>query len=309
MATSAAQIEALCDAWCAASKTPEGGMAIGGATERHRLLANGVVFYELDFDGLCAAITGTSRVLLRPGLNTVVSQDHFALWSWCAELLLSPRAGFFSRDQFEITALFETTVHAALASCRRPTQSREEWEAENKRFELLPHHAKYFVEKSHLSLAYLGFPLLEAMTKRACSAYLDLSGNVVSKFSIPRKKGGTRSYNIGDQVSSLRDLLHLHYSLVAKPELSNRISKLRSHVSELDSSQDPFDIVYAWRNESLHGSANFQTIGGTLLNWSLLISLSELEASFEKHREVVLKHCQWELQSSFRSSWSFYPPY
>ncbi len=308
MSVSAAQIEKLCDDWCAATQAAGGGMAIGRDTEKYRLLANGVVFHELNFEPLCAAITGTTKVLLRPGLNTVVDHDHFALWAWCAELLLSPGSQVFSQDQFEIKSLFETAVHAALANCRRPPANREERKTQSKLIDLQPHHAKYFVQNAHLALAYLSFPLLEAMTKRACSAFVDLSGSVRSKFSIPRKKGGVRSYDLGEQCSSLRDLLHLHFSIVAAPQLRSLIDKLRIHLSELDRAQDPFDLVYGWRNDSLHGSASFQTIGGTLLSWSFLISLAELEPSFAMHRQTVLEHCRREAQSGYRSPWSFYPP-
>src|SRR5215217_116395 len=86
----AAEIEKLCDDWCTASITPAGGMAIGANTEKFRLLANGVNFHELSHEQLCAALIGLSKVLLRPGLNTIVHQDHSALWAWCGELLLNP---------------------------------------------------------------------------------------------------------------------------------------------------------------------------------------------------------------------------
>ena len=183
MILSAAEIEKLCDDWCAASKNQSSGMTLGKDTEKYRLLANGVVFHELDFASLCAALTGTARVLLRPRLCMVVDDDHLALWAWCAELLLCPQSQFFSLDQIEIKSLFETSVHAALANCRRmppKPASREEWIEQHRISERQPHHAKYFVENAYLTLAYLGFPLLEAMTKRACSAYVAFDGRVTS---------------------------------------------------------------------------------------------------------------------------------
>lgn len=314
MTLSAEDITRLCDEWCAATKTPEGGMAIGQRSEKYRLLANNIVFHELDYDAHCAALVGTSKVLLRPGLNTIIDQDHFWLWSWCGELLLSPRAQFFSQDQHEIKSLLGTSIHAALASCRKPPASKEEWEEQNRITDMQPHHAKHFVQNGHIVLAYLAFPLLEAITKRACSSYVDFEGKVISRFSVSKKSGQIKDYDPNgafhqQQCSSLRDLLFLHYTHIADADLQGRLDKLRDHLSELDSSQDPFDLIYAWRNQSLHGSTNFQTIGGTLLNLSLLIALSELKQNFEQHREVVLEHCRWEAQSSYRSPWSFYPPY
>lgn len=104
---SASEINSLCNKWCEASSKPEGGLAIGQKSEQFRLLANGMVFHELTHDAVCAALVGLSKVLLRPGMNTVVDQDHYGIWSWCAELLLSPQANVFPHQQYEIKSLFE----------------------------------------------------------------------------------------------------------------------------------------------------------------------------------------------------------
>jgi len=289
-------------------------MVIGGNTEKFRLLANGLVFHELDHEALCAAVVGLSKVLLRPGLNTVVDQDHFALWSWCGELLLSPTAGLFPMDQHEIKSLYEATIHAALANCRKPPQSREEWEAQNRVEDLQPHHAKQLLHHAHLVLAYIAFPLLEAVVKRACASYVQFDGQVVTAFTVSTPQGHSRTYDPQGayrdrQCSSLRDLLLLHHASVATPRLKLLLDHFRAHINLLDASKDPFDLLYSWRNQSLHGSTNFQTIGGTVLNLSLLISLFEIEPTFNQHRTKVLEHCRWQAQSPHRSPWSFYPPY
>ena len=116
MSLSADDITRLCNEWCAARQTLEGGMVIGHQTERYRLLANGIVFHELGYEALCSALIGTSKVLLRRGLNTVIDYDHFGLWSWCCELALSPRAEFFPHEQQEIKNLAEAAVRASLAN-------------------------------------------------------------------------------------------------------------------------------------------------------------------------------------------------
>jgi hypothetical protein len=310
----AAEIEKLCDDWCAASITPEGGMAIGANTEKFRLLANGVQFHELGHEALCAALIGLSKVLLRPGLNTVVVQDHFALWSWCGELLLSPRSQLFTTAQREIKSLYEVSIHAALAGCRKPPETKEEWQEQNRIQELQPHHAKQLLRESSLVLGYLGFPLLEAVLKRACATYVAFDGQVISTFSVPNRQGNPRQYDPNGsfrdrQCSSLRDLLFLHSTVVAGPQLKAYVDRFRIYLTSLDGSQDPFDLLYGWRNQSLHGSTNFQTIGGIVLNISLLISLFEIEHDFEQHRLQTIEHCRWEAQSQCKSPWSFYPPY
>jgi hypothetical protein len=191
----AADIFRLCDQWCSASLTSSGGMTIGGNTARCRLLPNGVVFHELNHDGLCAAIVGLSKVLLRPGLNTVVHHDHFALWSWYGELLLSPHANLFPADQHEIKALYEATLHASLAGCRKPVSSKAEWEAQRRIDELQPQHTKQLVLKAHLVLAYLAFPLFEAVLKRACVNYVSFDGRVVAEFTVRTRQGSQKRYD------------------------------------------------------------------------------------------------------------------
>lgn len=289
-------------------------MAIGAKTEKYRLLANGVQFHELGHGALCAALLGLSKVLLRPGLNTIVDHDHFALWSWCGELLLGPRSQIFPASQQEVRSLYEASIHAALANCRKPPASKDEWQEQRRIQDLQPHHAKLLLNESSLVLAYLGFPLLEAVLKRACATYIGFDGQVIAAFSIPSRNGNPRNYDPNGafrdrQCSSLRDLLFLYSTLVADARQRALIDRFRTHLASLDASHDPFDLLYSWRNQSLHGSANFQTIGGTLLSLSLLISLFEIEHCFEAHRVQTVEHCKWEARSQFKSSRSFYPPY
>lgn len=306
---SASEINSLCNKWCEASSTPEGGLAIGQKSEQFRLLANGMVFHELTHDAVCAALVGLSKVLLRPGMNTVVDQDHYGIWSWCAELLLSPQANVFPHQQYEIKSLFEANLHGALAHCRRPTASGVDWQAQIEVERKLPHHAQQLLRSSNLVLAYLAFPLLEAILKRACMAYVDLDGTVTTRFQVPRRNSTMRDYEPQSQCSSIRDLLYLHYSNAASANLKVLIDEFRNHISFLDSSRDPFDLIYQWRNDSLHGTSNYQTIGGTILSLALLISIFEIEADFEQRRQRAVEHCKWEARSSYKSPWSYYPPY
>lgn len=312
MSLSAQDITRLCEEWCLASKTPQGGMAIGPATERYRLMANGIIFHELDYEALCSALIGTGHTLLRPGLNVVVDMDHMALWSWCGELLLSPSAGFFSNDQHEIRSLAETVLRASLVHCRKPAQSKEQWEEQRQIDNLQSHHTKQFLIQSSLVLAYLTFPLLEALLKKACSQFIGFDGRVKSQFSVPNGQGGQKQYDPNGrfkQCSSLRDLLFLLYYTVGNADLVAKLDAFRSHFAEFDNSVDPFDLTYSWRNQSLHGATNFATIGGVLLNLALLIAISELKDKFDEHRDLILEHCRWEAQTGHKSPWSYYPPY
>lgn len=308
------RIRELCDNWCKAVQQSGGGIAIGGQSEQYRLLRNGLQYHELCFDQLVAAIDGLTKVLLLPGLNTIVDQDHFGLWSWCAEVILSRETGFFDSEEHELRKLFETCVRASLVHCKRPTSDKAEWQKQTEAEQQMSHNARYFLQESFLTLAYLAFPLLEAVSKKTSSSYVAMDGVVVTRFAVPSKGGGTKEYDpIGRwnqrQCSSLRDLLFLIHQNIANDQLRAALDEFRGHISTLDGSEEPFDVIYKWRNQSLHGSTSFQTIGGALLNLVLLLIIHQLSDRYDSLRRNVLEHCRWEAQHEHRSPWSFYPPY
>lgn len=306
------KIRELCDNWCNSVRQPDGGIAIGGQSEQYRLLRNGIRFHELNFDQLVAAIDGLTKVLLLPGLNTIVDQDHFGLWSWCSEIILSREADFFADEEHELRKLFETCIRSSLVHCKKPATTKEEWQHQVKIDQQVPHNARYFLQESSLTLAYLAFPLLEAISKKTCNSYVDMNGGVITRFVVPSKSGGEKEYDpIGrrKQCSSLRDLLFLIYLNVANDELKNALSEFRNHIATVENSGDPFDVIYKWRNQSLHGSTSFQTIGGTLLNLALLIAIYQLSDRYDSLKIKTLERCRWEMQNEHRSPWAFYPPY
>ena len=258
-----ADIERLCDELYEAGGKSGGTAWTGLNDHRLRLIDKGVEFHELCHGQLCAAVVGLSRVLLRPGANTVSDGDHQELWTWCGELLLGQKSPLFPADQYKIKSLYEGCIRAALAQS---------------------------VDRSTVVLAFLSFPLLEAVLKRACAARLALNGDVIADFDVYDKRGGRVFYSAlskrRNRCNSVRDLLLLHYQL-ASAELRRLIDRLRDHIAIFDSTQDPFDLIYDWRDQSLYGSANLGTIGGTVLNICLLISLFDIEPGFDRYRETV----------------------
>lgn len=308
-------IRRLCGEWCAAASQPGGGMVIGQVTEQLRLNRNGIVFHELTHEELQAACVGLARVLLRSGLNTVVDQDHLLLWSWLAQLLVS-RSGGAGADR-EVRELLSVCVRAALAPTRPPTTDRYALQVQRQIDDLIPFHLRWFGMQSHVVLAYLSFPALEGVLKLACGSFVDLSGKAVVPFSVPaRSGGGTNDYGPSSgrpQCSSLRDLLLLHHASVAVDPLRARVQEIRDHLASLQPATDGFDLLYDWRNSSLHGAASYPTIGGTVLTLALLIALEGVKADFETSRAAAWQGVEWELRtgadSRSRSPWSFYPPY
>lgn len=309
----ALEIEKLCDDWLAATAKGE-DFVMNDETEKFRLLANGIVFHELNHETLCVALLSLSKVLLRPGLNTIVDWDHFAAWSWCGQLLVAGRTSIFPREEQEIQSLYEASIHAALVGCRKPPATREESAEMCRTDGLQPHHSRQLLRQSNLVLAYLTFPLLEAVLKRACSAYVALDGQVVAEFSVPYPSGAPKPYGPAGKpgqgrCNSLRDLLFLYSNLIANPNQKILLYRFRDHLTSLNSDQDPFDLIYSWRNQSLHGTTNFKTIGGSMLSLSLLISLFEIEQDFEQRRLKTVDIIRWEAQLPSKTPWSFYPPY
>jgi hypothetical protein len=104
--------------------------------------------------------------------------------------------------------------------------------------------------------------------------------------SIPRDESSDFSVVIGvrstghDVVSITETMSGLGIDLFIAERVLNRVRE-GIDLRAVDSSQHPFDLILSWRNQSLHGSESLKTIGGTILNLSLLISIDELQLNFE----------------------------
>lgn len=305
-------IRELCESWRAETLQPDGGLAIGGASERFRLLANGVAFHDLDYDSLRAACLGLTSVLLLPGQNTVIDHDHFAFWAWCGQLLCGGRSTYFNRtlDDAALKQLMELCVRASVVGTYRP--DREGWEEMVSADRRLDVYTQAWKRGGHTALSYLAFPLLEGVTKRHCSDFVSADGRVIQAWQAPQADGGPRTYQVGRRCSSLLDLLGLLQETAADAQLRSDLGEIAAHISTFSDEGAPgFAVLYDWRNGSLHGANLYGTVGGTVFNTALLIALSRLKPSFDELRLSTLEQVRWELQggSDSRSPWSYYPPY
>ncbi|MDI2589890.1 hypothetical protein POF45_00395 [Pseudomonas sp. 681] len=281
------RIMELCDGFCV--ETASGNYS--AKSQKYRLLENGIVFHVLSYDALTTAITGLSEVLLRPGLNTIIDFDHYALWGWCGELLLGPMAQIKIHnnklmDQ-EINNLYQICIRAALAKCDRPTQQlpREEQRKKDSQAFLNPDGGQRLKSSSDVILAYLAFPLLEALLKQACNEFITPDSKVIKSFTRATFNNPSHVEPIGNKISSLKILLNLLYDHVASENLKKLIDQYRFHLSEVGEKLDAFELIYDWRCDSLHGNTNFPTIGGVILNLCLLISVYQVKDQFELWRE------------------------
>ncbi len=113
------QIADLCDSWLAAA-TAAGGLQLGGSTEGFRLRNNGLQPHDFSYAELRAACIGLAKVLLHPGLNTVIDSDHQALWAWCTEILVGPEGKLFDANERELQTLMGLACRSSLAGVSPP---------------------------------------------------------------------------------------------------------------------------------------------------------------------------------------------
>lgn len=307
----------LCNKWLETVNKTDGSICLGSADAKYRLLNNGIQFHNLSHNELSECCIGLSQVILLRGFNTIIDQDHYALWCWLGEVISfemydpDNSYSYFTRDEHEIKELFQAVIRTSLAGIRKPPQDKDEWQKQNEIRDLMDLNSKEMIGKSGLILSYLVFPLLEATLKKNCREYIEYDGKIKKNFIIKKKQGKNRTYSIGETCSNLRDLLFLYYNEVASIACRIKLDLFRNHLKYLDKSIDPFDLIYGWRNSSLHGSNSYQTIGGTLLNLVLLLILEEMEGKFEIIKPKVMEKVLWEksTNSNSRSPWSFYPPY
>lgn len=307
-------IDKLFENWMKEAIKEDGSIVIGQNTEQYRLLRNGIDYSTLDYSEMKAVSQGLSRVLLLRGMNVIIDYDHFFYWAWTAELILNRSSSYFElNNERHIEELFSSTIRLALAGVKRPVRDKNEWQKQIEISKQMEFNAQQLIYKNTSLLAYIVFPLLEAVVKKHCSEYVDYSGRIIKYFKIKRINGKYRHYNPGDICSSVRDLLFLLYNYVASNDLKDQLSKFRTTMTTYSVNKDPFDLIYSWRNSSLHGAECYPTIGGTLLNLSILIMLSSFEVDYVQARDEVLKKIMWEVQtgqlSQSRSPWSYYPPF
>jgi hypothetical protein len=306
--TDSQKIRRLCDSWIQAA-TGQGGIAIGQASEQHRLRNNEVRFHELDFDELRAATVGLAEVLLLQGMNTIVDADHHLLWAWCGEVLLGRGAPYAHQAEPEIAELATTALRASLVYAGPGT--REAFDQMRAAQNLLQLSERELLSHSHVVLVYLSFPLLEAVTRRACPGYVNLRGEVQAVF--PRLNG--QNYAVRQRCSSIGDLVKLLNETVAGTDLRDDLWAILANIASVGGGTDPYRVLFDWRNSSLHGEVSLPAIGGTVLTLALRIALESIADDYETHRVAGLERAQREVGTAqvigrwSPAPWSFYPPY
>ena len=262
-----AQILDLCARWQGAA-TQGGGLQLDQNSEQFRLRNNGILPHDMSLLELRTAHVSLAGIIRQMGYGAVIDRDHLNLWAWEADLLVGTHNGWprFFHDRTFASA-FETMMHVLFA---RPDLAAAQAE---------PHGAQVLANLGTASEFWvvLCFPLLESLLKRRAATYVTEDGVVVAAFEVPRANRPPRRYAVGDQVSSLRDLLYLEHDRISDADLKADVAAMVAGLTALEPDlQHGFDVIYRWRNSTLHGGGRYPTVGGTVISLILRILVSEL---------------------------------
>lgn len=303
----AQEIRALCESWRSAALQEDGRITLGEGTERFRLTKNDVRFHELDYAELTVALTELTKNLLLPRLTTLIDLDQQLFWAWCAEILLARESAFQRETDPEITVLATVAFQAALANMLSPGQS---WNPAMLPLQQIAPNAYWLLIRSQWVLTYLSFPLLEAVGRRVAMEFVDYAGRVRTEF-----QGRSRRYTVGQRCNNVGDLLFLIEDRVANENVKRDLTEVKSHLGQLMDGRDGYEVIYDWRNSSLHGETSLGTIGGTVLMVAIRLALETVAENYEDLKRSAIEKMRgeiWMAQQTGRwqpPPWPFYPPF
>lgn len=312
----AIKIKNLCSEYCKSFLRPDNIMVFDEA-HKFELLNNSFQFHELEHDELLASIIGLSQTSMQKDRSVLLNGDHYHLWSWCGELLFHSNIQSRAAGDREHNQLYELVIRGTLARSNGSEFFENYHDYIQNRARIQNHFATYFVDESYLAVSYLVFPLLEGLLKRLSHAYISMDGKILQDFDIETPNGVTRyvakrqKKGDKDKCSSVRDLLYLYQIHIASYEQNRLIDEFNTHLKTFDSSTSPNELIGKWRNESLHGTTSYESIGIAILNYCLLLSIGEGNNDYLQCREQATKKSRWEYGCNplDRSRRSFYPPY
>ena len=204
----------------------------------------------------------------------VVSQEHVVLWDTIGRYLLEPPSLYFSEkrdkpfplDDVPLRNLFVTTIKTGM----------REWELRQGRpistwswFQMPVGSPVICAEP----VAYLVYPLLEAVLKRRLSDHLSREGIVTKAFSVPKRR-----YAVGNRCSKLDHMLALLGQNESSSILGGDLKQVLDHISFLYPGSEPLSVIaHEWRNPAMHGQHAVSTAYGIVLNIVLLVAMADVK--------------------------------
>ncbi len=258
----------LCDQWRATVVQPDGSGHHNADSQRLTLLAQGCVFQELDIDAMQAVCVGLTDRLHYRNSGQYIDNDQRQFWEWSAQL--------FSSD--DAKNIIGTDIYSHLMDLVLPSlfcnenPFLEELKQPDPRYNQF---VKSLVRSQARLLSYLTFPLLEAIARSVCAAYIAPDGVILNGFTVDG-----RTYSPGQRCNSLKHAL-MHAESIASCTFGGWHTRLEQVVHRITPSEPLYKAIYSWRNEVLHGNDFVAFKNRIVFNIAILFLLEKCRDNYE----------------------------
>jgi hypothetical protein len=279
----------LCDDWMNKVIQPNGSGVHGGSEHKYMLDQN-IKFHDLTINEMQACCIGLTDRLHYRHKGIYIDRDQMIFLSWIGQI--------FCNSKFQ-QILNDDEIYGHLCDIIMPLILTKidilfelPFDIDDSLIEIKegydPHLRKIFGRKWDI-LRYVSYPLLEAVARKFCASYINSDGIVVTQFSVLQQDGSSRTYIVGKRCSSLRDLLILFESSIAGTEFKYFLNKIKDTIIRITSEPEPFDTLYSWRNQTLHGNKFSGIAGNLLFNLSVLFLLELSRDEYENISKNAFK--------------------
>jgi hypothetical protein len=293
----AEKIRDLCDKAAQNISISEHGIRTGPGYGDSRIVESGIRFHELDKEGIFNALLGLSKILSPTPNLSFISEDHFHLWSWCAEVFANANSPANKGLSNPVKALMSLVSHTALSRGGiglRYTEGK-----------VLGVHSRVVLAKTSESLQYLVFPFLEALLRYVCSEYISSDGVVRKEFLC---QSWQKNYKVDKRCNNLGDVLTL-YRESSKDVPARRVAlDLLNQIEISRPNNNLAGWLYDCRNGAMHGEDYNLTTSAIVLNICFGLCLGELsDETYKTERDRIMQIVSWNLSRETRPDWSYYP--
>lgn len=260
-----------------------------------------------------SVVTRLPILLTRSLVAQRVNFDNRVLWSWVAQIYISPifRGPSESTKNIDhdLKEAFEILVRSELASIGQPPSNKEVQTVNKVIDAVVGWNVKKMVYGKDLISLVLSFPVLERLCRTMCNEFVDPEGKVKKRFDVPSKQmGKVKHYKPGDILSSLRDLLCLYEDYVADDTTKLILKSFKEELTKIfPRQQNTYDLIYQWRNNSLHGNSMNLPVHAVLLNLICIILLNSISDHYDQIIQDYPRNSRFR-EMGIESPWSIYPP-
>jgi hypothetical protein len=170
------------------------------------------------------------------GLNAIIENYHMEYWALVNSIILDSKD--IKRWIKRHNPLF-SVIGTNLLNQLKPQYKDQN----NKRFQNSLFNKLYYHD--FFPAVWAGFAYLEGLCRRICNEFVDTSGTVKKEFIVCGKK-----YGIGGRISNLYHILSLTHNKIREDT--------RKILDKFFIDYNPKQI-FAWRNDSLHGTEDKST--------------------------------------------------